>query len=71
MKNNYIILLGVVSLTAIGAFLLITQKEKKQVIRKQRQEVSDEGYEFAYDVLYPLKNKRIARETQWEDDLLS
>lgn len=58
MKNNYKILLGLTSVAAVGVLILFTQKRKTKIVSKRRQEVADEGYEFAYDILYPLKTRR-------------
>ena len=60
MKNSYKILLGVATIAAIGTFIYIAQNHKNQASKRRSQQVADEGYEFAYDVLYPLKNKRYA-----------
>lgn len=59
-KNKAIIY--VASLTTIGAIIFFSLKKHKD--RKKQQileEVADEGYETAYDVLYPLKKNRIKR----------
>lgn len=55
-------LLGVASLTTIGVVIYLSYRrlEKKQQ-RKISEQVSDEGYEFAHDILYPLKKNRIKR----------
>lgn len=58
MKNSYRILLGVASLAAVGVIIILAQRGKNETMRKRTQEVADEGYELAYDVLYPLRNKR-------------
>lgn len=59
-KNK--VLIGVASLTTIG--LVIYLSFKKQARKQQAQiseRVSDEGYETAYDVLYPLKKNRFGK----------
>jgi hypothetical protein len=59
MRNSYKILIGVASLAIIGAIIFVTKREKSETMRRRAQEVSDEGYEFAYDVLYPLRGGRV------------
>lgn len=41
---------------AVGVLAVILTKKQKVKLRKA--EVSDEGYELAHDVLYPLKSQR-------------
>ena len=57
-KQEKVIWLGTaVLLTASAIFLLFSQKQKRR-IKYERQEIADEGYEFAADILFPLKSQR-------------
>ncbi len=58
MKNSYKIILGVAVVATLGAIIVFSKKGKYDTI-KRRQQVADEGYEFAYDILYPLKSTRV------------
>ena len=51
--KNYTIVLGVVSLVAVG--WIIGALMQKNAMQKRQMEVADAGYETAYDILYPLK----------------
>ena len=54
-------ILGVASITAIG--MIVYMRYKKQMKKQQAilDRVADEGYETAYDVLYPLKPNVLRR----------
>ena len=55
MKKNQII--GIVAaVLAVSTITIVLFKKKK--VYDMRNEVADEGYELAHDVLYPLKNQR-------------
>ena len=56
MKNNRLIL-GIASTIAFGVVTYLVIRKKTQYRRLAR--VSEEGYETAYDILYPLKLKRL------------
>ena len=56
-KQNTLILIGVTAALTVTTFVLFTTfKKKKKVLQYQKQEVADEGYETAFDILYPLKS---------------
>jgi len=56
MKNYTLIGLGVISLVAVG--WIIGALMQKNAREQREMQVADAGYETAYDILYPLKNKR-------------
>ena len=59
-KNKALLGVGIVSMATIG--ILAFLKWKKHHERKQEHmlaTVADEGYETAYDVLYPMKKSRM------------
>lgn len=65
-KQEGLIWISTVALFTAGAiFLLVTQKQKRRS-NFERQEIADEGYEFAADILFPLKSqrKKVKRRTQ-------
>jgi hypothetical protein len=55
MKKKEIILIAA-TVVAVSAITMILFKKKK--VNDRLNEVADEGYELAHDVLYPLKNQR-------------
>lgn len=58
-KKNTLILLGLtVALTVTTVVLISSIKKKRRNIQLQKQEIADEGYETAYDILYPLKKQQ-------------
>jgi hypothetical protein len=53
---------GVASLAAIGTVLYVGYSRRKTRIKEEKLErVSEEGYEFAEDVLFPLKQRPIRK----------
>lgn len=56
------VILGAATLAAIGTILYL-RYNRKQVKRKQErlERVSEEGYEFAPDILYPPKRHPLKR----------
>jgi hypothetical protein len=54
-------IIGVASITAIG--MIVYMRYKKQIKKQQAKldRVADEGYETAYDVLFPLKTNLLKR----------
>lgn len=57
-KQEGVIWLSTVVLFTAGAiFLLVNQKQKRRT-NFERQEIADEGYEFAADILFPLESQR-------------
>ena len=58
-KKNTFILLGLtVVLTVTTVVLISSIKKKRRTVQLQKQEIADEGYETAYDILYPLKKQQ-------------
>lgn len=58
-KKNTLILLGLtVALTVTTVVLISSIKKKRRNMQLQKQEIADEGYETAYDILYPLKKQQ-------------
>ncbi len=56
-KKNTLILIGVTAALTVTTFVLVTRfKKKRKFLQLQRQEVADEGYETAFDILFPLKS---------------
>ncbi len=52
---------GIVSTVALGIVIYVVKAEHKNRMEKRLLDISDAGYETAYDVLYPLKPKRFKR----------
>lgn len=62
MRRKSIIILGATALVAVGTVLYLNRVKKNRIVlRKQRYEVAEEGYETAFDILYPEKKKRLSR----------
>jgi hypothetical protein len=57
MKKSSLIL-GIISTVAIGIIIYQVSRLKT---KKRLLNVSDAGYEFAYDILYPVKSKRFKK----------
>ena len=58
-KKNTFILLGLTATITITSFVIFSGiKKKRRILLHQREEVSDEGYETAHDILYPLKSQQ-------------
>lgn len=56
-KKNTLILIGLTAAITVTTFVLFSSiKKKKKTVQLQKQEVADEGYETAYDILYPLQS---------------
>jgi len=53
--KTYFLAVGIVSTLALG---LIIYQVRKIRVEKRLLTIADAGYETAYDVLYPIKNKR-------------
>jgi hypothetical protein len=59
MKNRTKIILGLTAVGAISAVLLLSRKQKaKKKKMKMLDDIADEGYETAGDILYPLKTRK-------------
>lgn len=62
MSKNNKALFGLASIAAIGVLVYLRynrKKVKKEMEKLER--VADEGYEFAQDILYPLKRHPLRR----------
>jgi hypothetical protein len=61
MSNTNKIITGIVALGVIGMVIFLNKKG----VRKQNEEesalVADEGYETAYDILFPIKKSKLRR----------
>jgi len=55
MRINKTLLVGLITVGALGLILYATQKNNVRRTHRIRERVADEGYETAYDILYPLK----------------
>lgn len=62
MNKNNKIYIGIALAATAGLLVLLTFKKKKQTKQRRLSRVSDEGYETAHDVLFPLKIKRLKRD---------
>lgn len=49
---------GVISTLAVGLIIYIVASDLKHKAKRRLLDVSDAGYETAYDILYPIKPKR-------------
>jgi hypothetical protein len=56
-KHHKFILIGLTTALAVGVVLYAANQNKKRRVSFQRQEVADEGYELAQDILFPMKNQ--------------
>jgi hypothetical protein len=57
MKQSLRILIGLTSIALFGVVIYFAKKD--QTLKRRSQEVADEGYETAYDVLYPMVKRRV------------
>lgn len=57
MTNKSKIILGVTAISAISVIFLLTRKHKVKK-EKMLDDIADEGYETAGDILYPLKTRK-------------
>lgn len=57
MKTSKITL-GVVSTITLGIIIYAVASNRKHKVKRRLLDVSDAGYETAYDILYPMKPKR-------------
>jgi hypothetical protein len=55
--KKYILILGVTSTVVAG--VVIYNHIRKTKLEKKLVNISDAGYETAYDILYPLKQRRL------------
>ena len=58
MKATSKILWGVAAVTLAGIVVYASSKHNKKVYRLDQ--IAEEGYEFAEDILFPLKSRRRA-----------
>ena len=54
-------IISVASITAIGVIVYLRYKKQNKKQQQILDRVADEGYETAYDVLYPLKPNVLRR----------
>ncbi len=65
-KKKQILTIGISTAFAIGAAaLLLALEKRRQKVEKQRQQIADEGYETAQDILYPLNRQQFRRSKAW------
>lgn len=58
MKTSKITL-GVVTTITLGILIYaVASRDRKYKVKRRLLDVSDAGYETAYDILYPMKPKR-------------
>ena len=58
-KKNTFILVSLTAAITVTSFVLVSGiKKKRRISQVQKQEIADEGYETAHDILYPLKSKQ-------------
>lgn len=57
-QQNKLLLIGISTLISIATIMILADANRKRKMQNQRQEIADEGYETAYDILYPLKTKQ-------------
>lgn len=62
MSKNNKLYIGIALAATASLLALLTFKQKKQKKQRRLSRVSDEGYETAHDVLFPLKIKRLKRD---------
>jgi hypothetical protein len=56
MKTTKKILVGIGFATVVGLIVYMVRNRRK--INRMSQEVAEQGYETAHDILFPKKNKR-------------
>jgi len=62
MSKNTKAIVSLATLTALGLVVFYQyNKKKNKKEREMMERVAEEGYEFAHDVLYPLKRNRLKR----------
>lgn len=60
-KHNKLILIGIITVIAVGSIVYVSGLTRKRRVFMQRQEIADEGYETAQDILFPLKSQQLKR----------
>ncbi len=60
-KQSTIFLVGLSTLLAVGTILFISDFNRKRRIEFELQEIADEGYETAQDILFPLKSQHLKK----------
>ncbi len=60
-KQRKYIIAGITAALALGSFFIINNIVKRRRTLQLRQAIADEGYETAYDILYPLKSQHQRR----------
>ncbi|MDB5193667.1 MAG: hypothetical protein JWQ96_3230 [Segetibacter sp.] len=61
MSNNKKILTGIVTIGAIGIAIYLSKRSEARRHQQVLSVVADEGYETAYDILFPVKKQRLRR----------
>jgi hypothetical protein len=62
MTKKTKLILGLTAIGAISAVLLLANRQKAKKKKQQMlDDIADEGYETAGDILYPLKTKKFKR----------
>lgn len=56
-RHHKFILIGITTALAVGVILYAATENRKRKASFQRQEIADEGYELAQDILFPMKNQ--------------
>ena len=52
-------------IAAAGLVVLLARRKRKKTIRLKKEQIADEGYETAGDILFPLKNKSTKFKQEW------
>ncbi len=61
-KNKKLIgLVSIATLTTVGVVFFISWKKHVKKQKRILEQIADEGYETAHDILYPLKRSPIRR----------
>jgi len=64
MTRKNAIILGVAALVAVGTVVYVSGRgRKRKTLKMQQYEVAEEGYETAFDILFPEKKKKFGRYT--------
>lgn len=56
MKNSQILLIGITSVLTIGVAIYFAGKTKKDRMLQRLDQIAEEGYETAADILFPAKS---------------
>jgi predicted nucleic acid-binding protein len=61
MRINKIVLTGIIAIGAVGLIIYATHKSTTRRTERILDQVAEEGYETAHDILYPLKAQRLKK----------